>query len=114
MPASLTSTKEVMALVGSHNITVSPPLLLELASTLATSYSWDASSVEEAGKEEEVDVDFDSIVHDESTWRLAFTRREGGLAEGKLIQAINIFCEKQEALEELARRYIALASASDT
>lgn len=99
LPASLTSIQEVMMLAGAHHITVSPPLLKKLAETPANPWEGDTGSVFQ--KTDSSFADYSSIVDNESAWRLAFTRSANGQSEGKIIQAINIFCEKQEKLEEL-------------
>ena len=112
LPASLTSAEEVMQLAGVHHITVSPPLLAELAATPAE--GWKSSDVvgqtlratpippASAG-----DL-YDSIVRDEAAWRLAFTRSSNGGSEGKIIQAINIFLRMQDDLENMARQQSAV------
>jgi hypothetical protein len=98
-----------MKLAGAHHITVSPPLLIELAETPAESWEGDTGSVFKGQRPEKNAEDFGGILDDESSWRLAFTRRESGRAEGKIIQAINIFCKKQDGLEEIARRQLTLS-----
>lgn len=102
LPASLTSIQEVMMLAGAHHITVSPPLLEKLAETPANPWEGETGTVVAKTKEQSFG-DYSGILEDESAWRLAFTRSESGRSEGKNIQAINIFCEKQEGLESLAR-----------
>ncbi|KAK7913894.1 hypothetical protein PG985_011597 [Apiospora marii] len=99
LPASLTSIQEVMTLAGAHHITVSPPLLKKLAETPANPWEGDTGSVFQ--KSESSFADYSTSVEDEGAWRLAFTRSAEGKSEGKIIQAINIFCERQEKLEEL-------------
>lgn len=89
-------------LAGVHHITVSPPLLTKLAETPGNPWEGDTGSVFKDKTEKTFD-DYSKILEDESAWRLAFTRSQDGKSEGKNIQAINIFCEKQEGLEELAR-----------
>ncbi|KAI2783897.1 putative transaldolase [Daldinia loculata] len=103
LPASLTSIQEVMKLAGAHHITVAPHLLTKLAETPANPWKGETGSVFK-GKAEEEAVDYSDIVEDESAWRLAFTRSQEGKGEVKIIQAINIFCEKQDGLEGLTRR----------
>ncbi|KAK7961656.1 uncharacterized protein PG986_002481 [Apiospora aurea] len=100
LPASLTSIQEVMMLAGAHHITVSPPLLKKLSETPANPWEDDTGSVFKAASDSAF-ADYGAILDDESAWRLAFTRSAGGQSEGKIIQAINIFSEKQEKLEEL-------------
>ncbi|KAI8964663.1 putative transaldolase [Daldinia sp. FL1419] len=103
LPASLTSIQEVMQLAGAHHITVAPHLLSKLAETPANPWEGETGSVFNDKKEQETG-DYSGIIGDESSWRLAFTRSQEGKAEVKIIQAINIFCDKQNGLEELARR----------
>ncbi len=109
MPASLTSVDEVMRLAGTHHITVSPPLLTELATTPTEGWPG-AASVGKALTAADTPVSdaevrqLDIILHDESQWRLAFTRSDDGKSETKLIQAINIFCDMQERLEGISRK----------
>jgi transaldolase len=91
-----------MMLAGAHHITVSPPLLKKLAETPASGWGGDTGSVfkQAAGNPQH---DYKALLEDESAWRLAFSLSGGGRAETKNVQAINIFCEKQECLERLAR-----------
>ncbi|KAI1393050.1 putative transaldolase [Hypoxylon trugodes] len=103
LPASLTSIQEVMMLAGVHHITVAPHLLTKLAETPANPWEGDTGSVIQNQSQEEFS-DYNGIIEDESAWRLAFTRSQEGKAEVKIIQAINIFCDKQDALEGLARQ----------
>ncbi|KAI2622343.1 transaldolase [Hypoxylon sp. NC1633] len=104
IPASLTSIQEIMKLAGAHHITVAPHLLTELADTPAKSWSGEIGSVFK-GQTEAGIVDYGDIAEDESAWRLAFTRSQEGKAEAKNIQAINIFCNKQDGLERLAQQH---------
>lgn len=116
MPASLTSIDEVMQLAGMHHITVSPPLLSELGATPAAGWHGLGSIGKVAGSASPVtDADVQrlhAIIHDESRWRLDFTRSDGGKSETKLIQALNIFCDTQDSLEELARKNNSAATAT--
>ncbi|KAH6668145.1 transaldolase [Plectosphaerella plurivora] len=103
LAASLTSVEEVVQLAGIHHVTVSPPLLRGLHGRAASSWEGDVGAYFAAGPEVTWDEDgFGTSVEDESRWRLAFTRSGGGVYEGKLIQAINIFSDQQDELEELA------------
>ncbi|KAI0002356.1 putative transaldolase [Xylariaceae sp. FL0662B] len=104
LPASLTSIQEVMKLAGAHHITVAPHLLTKLAETPANPWEGETGSVFKDGGEEEKFGDYSGILEDEGAWRLAFTRSQDGRSEGKIIQAINIFCNKQDGLEDLARQ----------
>jgi transaldolase len=105
LAASLTSVEEVMQLAGIHHITVSPPLLQGLDERAASSWEEDVGAYFAAGPGEKWEENgFNACVEDESRWRLAFTRSGGGVFEGKLIQAITIFSDQQDALEELARQ----------
>jgi transaldolase len=102
LPASLTSIQEVMMLAGAHHITVAPPLLTKLAETPANPWEGDTGSAFQNVAEHSAD-EYAHILKDEGAWRLAFTLSNSGKYEVKNIQAINIFCEKQRGLEELAR-----------
>lgn len=106
LPASLTSIDEVMVLAGVDHITVSPPLLAELAVTPAESYKGAVGSVLKAAEADDAPLPsrYEAILENESAWRLAFTRSERGKSEGKIIQAVNIFYEMQVALEELVTK----------
>ncbi|KAI0100007.1 hypothetical protein F4776DRAFT_649836 [Hypoxylon sp. NC0597] len=103
LPASLTSIQEVMKLAGVHHITIAPHLLTKLAETPANPWEGETGTVLKDRTDEGLG-DYSSILEDESAWRLAFTRSQEGKAEVKNIQAINIFCDKQDALECLAKR----------
>lgn len=108
--ASLTSIEEVMQLAGLRHITVSPPLLAELAATPAV--GWTAASIGLANKASDLDstlgdeyrAKLAGVVRDEASWRMAVTRSEGGRNETKLVQAINIFTDMQDRLEEIVRK----------
>lgn len=114
-----------MALAGTHHITIPPPLLAQLAATPAAGWVADTPHPQinpAADKKNETDDDGTSdkanlaegidkgnlldeaILKDESRWRMAFTRAEGGEAERKLGQAINIFADVQEQMEGMVRR----------
>ncbi|KAK0665973.1 putative transaldolase [Cercophora samala] len=111
MAASFVSVEEVMQLAGVRNLTVSPGLLEELAGTRVE--GWGGATVGMVGRfvgEEGFDEgrarEVEGLVRegDEAGWRMAFTRAEGGRAEGRLVQALNIFVGVQEGLEEVVRR----------
>lgn len=105
LPASLTSIDEVLMLAGVDHITVSPPLLAELAATPADSYKGQIGAVLKAAEGQEIPPAklYEAVLEDESAWRLAFTRSERGKSEGKIIQAVNIFSEMQDGLEALVK-----------
>lgn len=107
LPASLTSIDDVLVLAGVDHITVSPPLLTELAATHVQDYKGEIGSVLKAADSAHVKGkdEYEVILKDEGAWRLAFTRSEGGRSEGKIIQAINIFYEMQESLEAIVREF---------
>lgn len=75
LAASLTSIEEVMQLAGVHHITISPPLLAELAATTAD--GWKNQGV--LGRE--LNHASEAIPLDESAWRMAFTRSKAGKNE---------------------------------
>jgi len=101
LPASLTSVAECMKLAGADHITISPPLLRQLAVTdydKATYPSlYDVEAVTDSNDELEELNDLEV----EEKFRMAFTRRDGGKQEVKLVQAINIFCDFQVKLEKM-------------
>ena len=108
LPASLISIAEVMMLGGAHHITVSPPLLAELASTPHTEPTdnqakpwFQSNELDEAAA-----ADYQETVADEALYRIQFTRSKSGANEKKLVDAINIFCEMQSSLEALVQKYM--------
>lgn len=107
LAASLTSVEEVLQLAGVHHVTISPVLLKELSRLDATTAN---SNLGEyfgiALPTESLDpTKYSTILENESSWRLAFTRSGFGTSEGKIIQAINYFSDFQEKLEEIAGSY---------
>lgn len=104
LAASLTSTEEVMQLAGVHHITISPPLLAELAAT-TTAEGWKAPDL--FGRK--LTHASRAVPLDESAWRMAFTRSKAGKNEGKIVQAINIFADMQDQLEDMVGRFQARA-----
>ncbi|KAJ3491894.1 hypothetical protein NLG97_g5506 [Lecanicillium saksenae] len=105
--ASLTSTDEVMQLAGVQHITISPPLLEELAATALDSWQSRSAIIFEnrSGLKSYSRDDFKDIIHDESAWRLAFARSGFGTSHAKIIQAINYFSDFQEKLERMVQNY---------
>ncbi|TVY69024.1 Transaldolase [Lachnellula suecica] len=97
LPASLTSTQEIMELAGVHHITIAPWLLQELAETPVEGNQV-ASLFDGSPLEVRKLLNFGS---DEKGYRLAFTLSAAGEGERKLGQAINIFCGMQTKLEAL-------------
>ncbi|KAK4121955.1 aldolase [Parathielavia appendiculata] len=121
--ASLTSVEQVMQLAGIQHITISPSLLAELAATPAATWpraaeigqalKVAAATAASAGGSHSVATHLlgaerrrmlEAVVKDEGLWRMAFTRADGGAGEVKLVQAINIFADVQDQLEEIVRR----------
>lgn len=115
LAASLTAPAEVLRLAGVEHITVSPPLLRELADTKTSAWAGPEigaffaerrdSDLEPLGTWEPK-VPVETLLMDGSEWSLAFARADGGRCEGKLAQAIGIFADKQEAMEEIARKFM--------
>ncbi|KAL1991908.1 hypothetical protein VTN49DRAFT_5216 [Thermomyces lanuginosus] len=100
LPASLTSPEECLALAGADHITIAPGLLEELsqqASTLTVPSVFDEQSSAEGLPTRT------SYLNDEAAYRIAFTRDLSGASEGKLTQAINIFCDMQDRLIALVK-----------
>lgn len=107
LPASLTSVAEVMRLKGVAHITVSPPLLAELAATPAEQAGAEVAWFQHKDGEgaAEADAKLAALVKDEARYRMAFTRSKEGRNEGKLTSAINIFADMQDGIEALVRKY---------
>lgn len=107
MPASLTSVEECLQVSGANHITISPPLLAALAATPAPATSAPLF-FDEAGDETEAlgDGALMELVKSEAKYRIAYTRLKNGAAEKKIVDAINIFADCQDATEELIRRYV--------
>jgi transaldolase len=113
--ASLTSINEIMQLAGVKHITISPPLLAELAATPAADWKgarpggiFPTKLPDEASYEDQMHTLEHRnmgryLVADEEVWRMKVTRSDEGRSEQKLIQAINIFCDMQDKLEEIVR-----------
>ncbi|KAL2753202.1 hypothetical protein ACRALDRAFT_2111335, partial [Sodiomyces alcalophilus JCM 7366] len=107
LAASLVSVDEVMQLAGIQHVTVSPPLLRGLAAEPTADWDGKLGAFFAANPQEKWDVgDFATSCRDESEYRMAFTRSGKGKAEEKIVQAINIFSDKQDELEALARRFL--------
>lgn len=105
LPASLTSINEIMLLAGVDHITIAPKLLRELASTEVDPS--DTSNLPSLFDEVKTGADQIpprlSYADNEDTFRMAMTRDANGANEGKLIQAINIFCDVQLRMEAMMR-----------
>ncbi|KAL9068830.1 MAG: hypothetical protein Q9161_005917 [Pseudevernia consocians] len=107
LPASLTSINEIMLLAGVDHITIAPKLLRELASAEVDT----TNTPELPSLFDKVKTDADQIppqisyVDDEDAFRMAMTRDGNGANEGKLIQAINIFCDMQLKMEATMREH---------
>ncbi|EED18057.1 transaldolase, putative [Talaromyces stipitatus ATCC 10500] len=99
LPASLTSTDEVLALAGVDHITVAPPLL-ELLSLPDCPITQSFFDNDIAGL---LALPKTSYLKDEAAYRIAFTRDLAGASEEKLTQAINIFCDMQDKLIALIK-----------
>ena len=84
LPASLTSTVEIMELAGVHHITIAPAFLEQLAATPASSTSI-ASLFDQTPATSEP-YPQRSFVNDEPGFRIAFTRSGNGEGERKLSQ----------------------------
>ncbi|KAL6888028.1 hypothetical protein GGI43DRAFT_416946 [Trichoderma evansii] len=107
LAASLTSVEEVLQLAGVHHVTISPILLNELSRLDATTVNSNLGEYFAVTlPTESLDpTRYSTILENESSWRLAFTRSGFGTSEGKIIQAINYFSDFQEKLEEIAGSY---------
>ncbi|KAI9739520.1 MAG: hypothetical protein M1834_006236 [Cirrosporium novae-zelandiae] len=105
LPASLTHINEILSLAGVDHITISPPLLRELADTkLPASEAAAKSLLDGVNKLPEEKVPLMSFVNDEAGFRTAYTRDNYGANEVKIIQAINIFCDMQIKTEMMVKQ----------
>lgn len=84
LPASLTSTSEIMALAGIQHITIAPSLLEQLAANTAASDATLSVFDELPATYEPHPLLF--LADDEAAFRIAFTRRDNGEGERKLGQ----------------------------
>jgi transaldolase len=105
MPASLTSVEECLQVSGANHITISPPLLAALAATPAPTSSTPLF-FDEIVDEAEGDAQLLELVKDEAKYRIRYTRLKNGAAEKKIVDAINIFADCQDGIEELVRKYV--------
>ncbi|KAF5544795.1 transaldolase [Fusarium phyllophilum] len=107
LAASLTSVDEVMQLAGIQHVTISPNLLNGLASADLSTWNGKLGEYFAQGPAEKSweTKDYNALVRDESSWRMAFTRSGFGTSEGKIIQAINYFADFQDKLEELVKQH---------
>ncbi|KAF5608186.1 transaldolase [Fusarium subglutinans] len=107
LAASLTSVDEVMQLAGIQHVTISPNLLNGLASTQLSTWNGKLGEYFAQGPTNKSweTKDYNALVRDESSWRMAFTRSGFGTSEGKIIQAINYFADFQDKLEELVKQH---------
>ena len=106
LPASLTSTAEVMRLAGADHITIPASLLEELA---RTKYQRDEAgkSVSDETRDGKEEVDGERLVGvcgDEAAWTKEFETAEGGVGKEKLKEAIDIFGRMQDELEEACEK----------
>ena len=74
-----------MGLSGVHHITISPVLLRQLSEPVETGRSWPSVIHGRAGSSVQ-SKDYVSFKDNEAAFRIAFTRREAGKGEWKLIQ----------------------------
>ncbi|PYI13339.1 hypothetical protein BO99DRAFT_438353 [Aspergillus violaceofuscus CBS 115571] len=97
LPASLTSTDEILSLAGVHHITIAPALLQQLAAMPASA----AAAVPNLFDTGPPLIDSERPVafrDDEEGFRLAWSQEGRGEGEGRLGQAVSIFCEMQDQL----------------
>lgn len=103
LAASLTSVEEVMSLSGIRGITISPPLLQQLASQPPSPQRTILSTTTRNATRS--DMNLETIVKDEAMWSNAFKKSGNGECFRKLEQAVQYFCEFQNKLEELVSPY---------
>ncbi|KAJ6107636.1 hypothetical protein N7523_008959 [Penicillium sp. IBT 18751x] len=99
LPASLTSTEEIFQLAGADHLTIAPHLLEQLAQPMNTK----VNSMFDAAPTEPVPAPGASYLHDAGQYKIAFARDRGGASQIKLTEAINIFCDFQDKLEQIMK-----------
>ena len=115
--ASLVSVEEVLRVgreVGMGmrgHVTVSPPLLAELAALPASvegqvglPNGHEEKVVEQNGLDEFVANE--GVVDDEAAYRMAVTRWRSGDGEWKLTDAINLFADMQDRMEDIVKGFL--------
>ena len=92
-----------MSLAGSDHITIAPTLLRALHDI--TDKSFESIFDDRDLLSGEVPAKL-SLIDDEETFRISFTKNDQGLQEIKQIKAINIFANMQTKLEEIVASYL--------
>ncbi|MCJ1258511.1 hypothetical protein MMC24_006344 [Lignoscripta atroalba] len=101
---SLISVDEIMQLAGVSALTLTPTLLQALSDAHEPEAKvLDRSLFNKTPNVEERPVQRASFVNDESKFRTAFARSEGGKGQVKTKQAIDIFCDYQKMAEAMMR-----------
>ncbi|KAL7272271.1 hypothetical protein RUND412_004931 [Rhizina undulata] len=97
LPASLTSTTEILQIAGADHITISPGLLTELARVEHSP----STVVESLFDRETEKIKKMTFIEDESGFRMVMNRSNDGRDAAKLVEAINIFSDFQEKIEKI-------------
>lgn len=96
-----------MQMAGIQHVTVSAALLNELSRQDSSSWGGELGAYFAEGPSDKSwqSKTYQELFHDENAWKIAFTRSGFGASEGKIVQAINYFCDFQEQLEKLVLQH---------
>ncbi|KAJ5450986.1 hypothetical protein N7491_000168 [Penicillium cf. griseofulvum] len=97
LPASLTSVEEIFLLAGVDRLTIAPGLLTQLTQP----YAANVKSLLDIGPTLPVPAPGFSFINDPGLYQITFARDLGGASHIKLTEAVNIFCDAQDKLEQL-------------
>ncbi|KAJ5775529.1 uncharacterized protein N7511_000540 [Penicillium nucicola] len=99
LPASLTSVDEIYFLAGVDHLTIAPHLL----SQLTQPYSGNVNSLFDVAPTLPIPAKGVSFLNDPSSYQITFARDLGGASQIKLTEAVNIFCDFQDKLEQIMK-----------
>ncbi|KAJ5689385.1 hypothetical protein N7462_003777 [Penicillium macrosclerotiorum] len=100
LPASLTSIEEIYMLAGVDHLTIAPKLLGQLAEPKSTT----VPSLFDTAPTLKAPAPGISFLNDPGNFKMTFSRDMGGQSHRKLTEAINIFCDFQDKLEQMMNR----------
>ncbi|KAJ5317716.1 hypothetical protein PENANT_c004G01485 [Penicillium antarcticum] len=99
LPASLTSVEEIYFLAGVNHLTIAPHLL----SQLNQPYTGNVNSLFDVAPTLPIPAKGVSFVNDPGSYQITFARDLGGASQIKLTEAVNIFCDFQDKLEQIMK-----------
>ncbi|KAJ6070314.1 hypothetical protein N7467_011633 [Penicillium canescens] len=99
LPASLTSAEEIYFLAGVDHLTIAPHLL----SLLTQPYAGNVNSLFDVAPTLPIPAKGISFVNDPGSYQITFARDLGCASQIKLTEAVNIFCDFQDKLEQIMK-----------